>query len=165
MYKLPWLATASFVLHELLPIELMTSPDNLESIRSIATRGLAETIGIEIVELTSARVVATMPVDSRTLQPFGLLHGGASLALAETLASIGALSNVNPREFRAVGLEINANHIRAKRDGIVRGTATPIHVGRSTQVWGVQIVDEDGRLVCTSRCTIAVIPIPPPAQA
>ena len=138
----------------------MTSPENLESIRSIATRGLAETIGIEIVELTSARVVATMPVDSRTLQPFGLLHGGASLALAETLASIGALSNVNPQEFRAVGLEINANHIRAKRDGTVRGTATPIHVGRSTQVWSVEIVDEDGRLVCTSRCTIAVIPIP-----
>ena len=142
----------------------MTSPDNLESIRSVATRGLAETIGIEIVELTSARVVAIMPVDSRTLQPFGLLHGGASLALAETLASIGALVNVNPHEFRAVGLEINANHIRAKRDGTVRGTATPIHIGRSTQVWGVEIVDEEGRLVCTSRCTIAVIPNPSPAQ-
>ncbi len=143
----------------------MTSPDNLESIRSIATRGLAETIGIEIVELTPARVVATMPVDGRTVQPFGLLHGGASMALAETLASIGALLNVDSQAFRAVGLEINANHIRGKRDGTVRGTATPIHIGRSTHVWRVEILDEDGRLVCTSRCTIAVIPNPAPAQA
>ena len=143
----------------------MTSPDNLESIRSIATRGLAETIGIEIIELDPARVVATMPVDARTVQPFGLLHGGASLALAETLASIGALLNVDLQAFRAVGLEINANHIRGKREGTVRGTATPIHIGRSTHVWRVEILDEDGRLVCTSRCTIAVIPTAAPAQA
>src|SRR6266536_1818914 len=153
------------MLQEHSPMELMTSPDNLESIRSIATRGLAETIGIEIIELSPARVVATMPVDGRTVQPFGLLHGGASMALSETLASIGALLNVDLQAFSAVGLEINANHIRGKRDGTVRGTATPIHIGRSTHVWGVEILDEDGRLVCTSRCTIAVIPNRPPDQA
>ena len=142
----------------------MTLPDNLESIRSIATRGLAETLGIEIIELTPARVSATMPVDGRTVQPFGLLHGGASLALSETLASIGALLNIDINLFRAVGLEINANHIRGKREGIVRGTATPIHIGRSTHVWGVEIRDDEDRLVCTSRCTIAVISNSGPPQ-
>ena len=134
-----------------------TSPD---SIRAHVTRGLAAVIGIEIVELTAARVVATMPVDARTRQPFGLLHGGASVALAETLASLGAIMNVDQNQFSAVGLEINANHIRAKREGIVRGTATPIHIGRKTHVWSVEIVDEENRLVCLSRCTMAIIATP-----
>jgi 1,4-dihydroxy-2-naphthoyl-CoA hydrolase len=129
-----------------------------ESILSHVTRGLGGVIGIEIVELTAARVVGTMPVDDRTRQPFGLLHGGASVALAETLASLGAIMNVDQQQFSAVGLEINANHIRAKREGMVRGTATPIHIGRSTHVWSVTIVDEDDRLVCLSRCTMAIIP-------
>ena len=79
------------------------------------------------------------------------------MALAETLASLGAIMNVDQEQFKAVGLEINANHIRAKRDGVVRGTATPIHIGRSTHVWQVEIVDEEERLVCTSRCTVAII--------
>ncbi len=140
----------------------MTSPDILsDATRSHVSRGLATVIGIEIVELTSARVVATMPVDERTRQPFGLLHGGASVALAETLASLGAIMNVDRELFSAVGLEINANHIRAKREGLVRGTATPIHIGRSTHVWSVEIVDEENRLVCLSRCTMAIIPVAP----
>lgn len=127
-------------------------------IRDNATRGLAEVLGIEIVELTAERVVATMPVDERTRQPYGLLHGGASVALAETVASIASIMNVDQNRFRAVGLEINANHIRAKTEGIVKGTATAIHIGRSTHVWSIEIVDEQGRLVCISRCTVAIIP-------
>ena len=123
-----------------------------------ATRGLAEQLGIQIIELTRERVVATMPVDDRTRQPFGILHGGASVALAETVASLGAVMNVNLETSSAVGLEINANHLRAKREGIVRATATPFHVGRSTQVWDIRIVDEQERPICVSRCTLAVVP-------
>src|SRR6201991_3500308 len=134
-------------------------PDNrayLEQLRANATRNLADTIGITLTELTAERVVATMPVDQRTRQPFGILHGGASVALAETVASIGATANVDRKEFLAVGLEINANHLRAKAEGQVTATATPIHIGRTTHVWDVLIVDESDRLVCVSRCTIAI---------
>lgn len=134
------------------------SNDSQESILAHATNGLAEKLGIEIVELTPSRVVGTMPVDERTRQPFGLLHGGASVALAETLASLGAIMNIDHQHSSAVGLEINANHIRAKREGSVRGTATPSHIGRSTHVWIIDIVDEEERVVCTSRCTIAIVP-------
>lgn len=134
------------------------SNDSQEAILAHATNGLAEKLGIEILELTPSRVVATMPVDERTRQPYGLLHGGASVALAETLASLGAIMNIDQQHSSAVGLEINANHIRAKRDGMVRGTATPSHVGRSTHVWMVEIVDEEERIVCVSRCTIAIVP-------
>ena len=132
--------------------------DSQEDILARATNGLAEKLGIEIVELTPSRVVGTMPVDERTRQPFGLLHGGASVALAETLASLGAIMNIDRQHSSAVGLEINANHIRAKQDGTVRGTATPSHIGRSTHVWTIEIVDEEDRVVCISRCTIAVVP-------
>lgn len=128
----------------------------LEQLRGKKT--LATTLGIEITELTPQRVVATMPVDDRTRQPFGILHGGASVALAETVASIGATMNVDLEQFNVVGVEINANHIKAKRDGLVTGTATPIHVGRSTQVWQIVIADEQGKTVCVSRCTLAVVP-------
>ena len=124
----------------------------------IASRGLPAAIGIEIVELPPERVVATMPVDERTRQPFGLLHGGASLALAETVASLGAAANVDLERFVAVGQEINGNHLRGKTDGVVRATAVPIHRGRTSQVWAIEIVDEQGRLVCVSRCTMAIVP-------
>jgi 1,4-dihydroxy-2-naphthoyl-CoA hydrolase len=130
----------------------------LADLRNLATRGLADALGIDVIELSATRVVATMPVDHRTRQPFGILHGGASLALAETVASIGATANVDRQEFVAVGLEINANHLRAKQDGMVTATGTPIHIGRTTQVWDIRIVDESDRLVCVSRCTIAVRP-------
>lgn len=122
-----------------------------------ARRGLAAALGIEVVELGRERVVATMPVDDRTRQPFGLLHGGASLALAETVASLGAVMHVDRDRFSAVGLEINGNHLRAKTDGIVRATAVPMHLGRSTQVWSIEIADEAGKLVCLSRCTMAIV--------
>jgi len=118
---------------------------------------LLATLGIEIVEATKARVVATMPVGPKVHQPFGLLHGGASVSLAETVASVAAYLNVDPVTEMAVGVEINANHLRAKRDGTVTATATPLHVGRRTQVWDVRIVDEEGKAVCVSRCTLAVV--------
>jgi uncharacterized protein (TIGR00369 family) len=124
---------------------------------ALGARGLAGTLGIRFVELTPERVVATMPVEPRTHQPFGLLHGGASVALAETVASVGAWLNIDRDRQEAVGLEINANHLRGKRDGIVTATATPLHRGRSTHVWDVRIADEHGRPVCVSRCTVAVV--------
>ena len=130
----------------------------LDQLRSRATRHLADTLGIQLVELTKDRVVATMPVDDRTRQPFGILHGGASVALAETVASLAATMNVDLERAYVVGIEINANHIRAKKEGVVTGTATPVHLGRSTQVWDVRIVDEEQRVICVSRCTLAVVP-------
>jgi uncharacterized protein (TIGR00369 family) len=123
----------------------------------VATHGLPAHLGIEILELTESRVVATMPVDGRTQQPFGILHGGASIALAETVASLGATARIDRERFVAVGQEINGNHLRAKRDGVVTATAVPVHAGRSSQVWSIEIRDEEGKLVCISRCTMAVV--------
>jgi len=120
---------------------------------------LLTTLGIEIVEATKERVVARMPVGPKVHQPFGLLHGGASVALAETVASTGAWMQVDHEKERVVGIEINANHLRAKRDGTVTAVATPVHIGRRTQVWEVRIADEEGKAVCVSRCTIAVVSI------
>ncbi|WP_309570630.1 hotdog fold thioesterase [Deinococcus sp.] len=121
---------------------------------------LIDHLGIEMLEASGTRVVATMPVDARTHQPMGLLHGGASVALAESVASVGAFLSVADQGMTAVGLEINANHLRGVRSGTVTATATPIHQGRTTQVWSIEIVDEQGRAVCTSRCTLAIIPMP-----
>ena len=118
---------------------------------------LLSTLDIELTEMTQQRVVATMPVTPKVHQPFGLLHGGASLVLAETVASMAAWLNVDQATERVVGLEINANHLRGKRDGVITAVATPAHIGRRTQVWEVRITDEVGKLVCLSRCTMAVI--------
>lgn len=120
-------------------------------------RAMASTIGIELTLLSPDKVVATMPVDDRTRQPFGLLHGGASAALAETVASIGAFLNVDKDKQAAVGVELNANHIRGKREGIVTATATPLHRGRKIHVWEIRIEDEEKRLICAARCTLAII--------
>ena len=119
---------------------------------------LLSTLGIEVLEASKDRVVARMAVGPKVHQPFGLLHGGASLALAETVVSIGAWHNVDQEKEFAVGLEINANHIRAVRSGTVTATATPIHVGRRTQVWEARIVDDAGKVVCVSRCTLGTMP-------
>jgi 1,4-dihydroxy-2-naphthoyl-CoA hydrolase len=119
---------------------------------------LLTTIGIEITEQTAERVVARMPVGPAVMQPFGLLHGGASVALAETVASVAAYMNVDREKFNVVGIEINANHLRAVRDGVVTGVALPVSVGRRIHVWDVRISDDKGRLVCISRCTVAVVP-------
>jgi 1,4-dihydroxy-2-naphthoyl-CoA hydrolase len=114
-------------------------------------------IGIEFIELGDDYVVARMPVDQRTHQPFGLLHGGASVTLAETLGSTGAMMCVDPSRQQVVGLEINANHVRGVREGWVTGTARPLHRGKTTHLWEIHIVDERGKLVCVSRITIAVL--------
>lgn len=119
---------------------------------------LLKTLEIELLETTPDRVVARMPVTPRVHQPFGLLHGGASVALAETVASFGAFISVMDQGMVAVGIEINANHLKGKRDGVVTATATPLHKGRSTHVWEVRITDEANKLVCVSRCTLAIVP-------
>ena len=119
---------------------------------------LVQHLGIEVLEVGEDFIRGRMPVDHRTHQPFGLLHGGASVALAETLGSMAASLCIDPATQMAVGLEINANHLRAVTAGWVIGTARPIHVGRSTQVWDMRIENETGQPVCISRLTMAVVP-------
>ena len=121
-----------------------------------APDSLLATLGIVVTEVTDDRVTATMPVTSVVHQPHGILHGGASVALAETVASIGASARLAPHE-RAVGLEINANHVRSVSDGTLTAVATPLHRGRRTHVWSVEIRDDSRKLVCVSRCTLAII--------
>jgi 1,4-dihydroxy-2-naphthoyl-CoA hydrolase len=118
---------------------------------------LNSTLGIHFIEIGDDFVRATMPVDARTVQPYGLLHGGASVALAETLGSMGATMCVDVNEYQVVGQEINANHVRAARSGLVTGTARPLHLGGRTHVWGIEIVNDAEKLVCVSRITVAVI--------
>ena len=132
---------------------------NLLNARNRGT--LMEALGIEFIELADGYLRARMPVDARTHQPYGLLHGGASVALAETLGSSAGMLMAGGNAV--VGLEINANHLRAVRHGEVIGTARPIHIGRSTQVWAIEIADQDGKPVCISRITLAVLPQPPAA--
>jgi len=119
---------------------------------------LMEALGIRITAVGEDWLAGSMPVDRRTHQPYGLLHGGASVALAETLGSTAAMLTLDPAQAAAVGLDINANHVRGVRTGTVTGTARPLHLGRSTQVWEIRIEDEAGALVCISRLTMAVIP-------
>ncbi len=116
---------------------------------------LIEHLGIEITTLEKSRVSGKMPVDRRTTQPSGVLHGGASAAFAETLASIGGMANVDFPDEMAIGVEVNANHIRAVRKGWVLGVATPAHIGNMTQVWEIRITNEAGELICLSRVTLA----------
>ncbi|QEO14800.1 hotdog fold thioesterase [Agromyces intestinalis] len=117
-------------------------------------------LGIEMTEATDDSLKGRMPVDGRTRQPGGVLHGGASVAFAETLASWGASFTVDPAQFYCVGMEINANHVRPVADGWVSGEARPLTRGRTTQVWDIRITDENGKLVCVSRCTMAVLAKP-----
>ena len=142
----------------------MTGPVIADDVRALVEamgerETLLSTLGIELLELGRERVVARMPVGPAVHQPFGLLHGGASVALAETVASFGAYLNVAEQGMGAVGQEINANHLRGLRVGWVTATATPIHRGRGSQVWAIEIADEAGKLVCVSRCTLANVPV------
>ena len=131
---------------------------DLNALDFIHTDSLGKHIGIEFVEAGEGYLIARMPVDKRTHQPFGILHGGASVALAETLGSVASYILLDdPGKQRAVGLEINANHIRSVSDGWVYGRCKPIHVGRTTHVWDIRITDERDKLVCVSRLTVAVI--------
>ncbi|WP_412061922.1 hotdog fold thioesterase [Rubrivirga sp. IMCC45206] len=119
---------------------------------------LGDTLGIEVTEAGPERCVATMPVDGRHHQPLGYLHGGATVALAETVASVGAYLAA-PEGHTAFGQEINANHLRSLREGLLTAVGTPVYVGRTSQVWGIEVTDQDGRLICVSRCTLAVVPV------
>ncbi|UGB37789.1 hotdog fold thioesterase [Frateuria soli] len=130
----------------------------LERINAWSDNTLMQVLGIRFTAIGEDWLTGTMPVDARTHQPFGLLHGGASVALAETLGSTGALLTLDPEQEAAVGLDINANHVRGVRAGVVTGTARALHLGRSTQVWEIRIENEEGALVCISRLTMAVVP-------
>ena len=126
-----------------------------------AKGNLVDRLGIEMLEIGDDTITARMPVDHRTIQPMTkVLHGGASVALAETLGSTGAYLCIDPEKYLVVGLEINANHVRSVRDGWVTGVARPLHRGRSTQLWEIRITDAADKLVCISRLTLAVIEKP-----
>lgn len=118
---------------------------------------IMEKLGIEITEYTREQVTATMPVAPGTYQPFGLLHGGVSLVLAETVASSGSYLYIDPNTQRAVGLEINGNHLKSVSSGLVKAIGKPVHAGKRTLVWEVKIYDEKQNLICISRCTVAVL--------
>ncbi|MGD9472574.1 MAG: hotdog fold thioesterase [Novosphingobium sp.] len=132
---------------------------NLAEINRREERSLAQHLGITVIEIGADFVTSSMPVDERTLQPYGRLHGGASVALAETVGSLAANLTLDPAREIAVGLEINANHVRPVKGGTVFGTARPESLGRTTQIWSIRIVDDQDRLVCISRLTIAVISV------
>lgn len=134
---------------------LNVGPVSAEDAEQMA-RNMGKLVGLRLTEIGEDYLRATLPVDARTRQPFGLLHGGASCVLAEELGSVGANFCLPDDGSYAVGLEINANHLRSVTDGHVTGTARPIHIGRSTQVWEIRIEDPQGRLVCISRLTTAV---------
>jgi 1,4-dihydroxy-2-naphthoyl-CoA hydrolase len=130
----------------------------IEALNALLPGTAPGNLGIRIIEQGADFLRATMPVDERTKQPFGLLHGGSSVLLAETLASLAGYLCLDPDAGQqAAGIEINANHLRAVTEGTVTGTARPIHLGRATQVWEIRIEDEKGRLACISRMTAAVV--------
>jgi len=129
---------------------------NLDELNSARKNTLVENLGIMITEFGDDFLCATMPIDHRTHQPMGIMHGGASVALAETVGSIAANLAVDDSHY-CVGLDINANHLRAVRNGLVYATTKPIHIGRSTHVWDIQIKDENGKPVCHSRLTMSVL--------
>lgn len=129
----------------------------LSDITSFGDDNLGSHLGMAFCEVGPDYLKATMPVDHRTRQPYGLLHGGASVALAETLGSVASALVVDHKKYMCVGLEINANHVRSARQGFVTGTATPIHLGKTTHVWDIKIHDERNKLVCISRLTVAIL--------
>jgi len=130
----------------------------IEDLQPLGKGTMGEYIGIEWTEIGADFLRAKMPVDHRTIQPYGLLHGGASVALAETIGSVASYLVVDNQQFYCVGLEINANHIRGVRQGFVIGTATPLHLGKTTHVWDIKIKNELDKLVCVSRLTVAIVP-------
>ena len=134
------------------------SPEEVIATVNDAPEGsLWDALGITLVTAEKDKVVATMQVGPNHHQPFGYLHGGVSLVLAESVASIGSVLNIDADRQVAFGLEINANHLRPKREGTLTSVATPIHLGRTTHVWDIKISDENNKLVCVSRCTVAVV--------
>ena len=130
---------------------------NREKSQELAKNTIHDALGIEVTEIGDNYICGKMPVDSRTVQPYGILHGGASVVLAESLGSIGSHYVVDNSIYAAVGLDINANHLRPVRSGFVYGKATPIHLGRKNHVWDIEISNERNKLVCKSRLTMAIV--------
>lgn len=146
----------NFFVHKIETMIWKVKPSQ-EWMKTFTQKNMSDFLSIEITEVGDDFITARMPVDERTVQPFGLLHGGASCVLAETLGSIAGTFCIDPTKQMVVGIEINANHIRsAKKGEYVYGTVKPIHVGLSTQVWGIEIFNEQKKMICVSRLTCAV---------
>ncbi len=136
---------------------MFSSGVTTDKLNAMSENNMLEHLGISFTEIGEDYIMATMPVDHRTQQPYGLLHGGASVALAETLGSVAAHLTIDSDKQYAVGLDINANHIRGAKSGVVTGIAKPIHIGRKTQVWEIKINNQDDKLICISRITMAIV--------
>ena len=146
-------------------MSIWLNPPSPEQLNAATVGTMMRPLGIVFTEVGPDFLRAAMPVDERTRQPFGLLHGGASVTLAETLGSTGANLCVDPERFLCVGQEINANHLRSAKSGRVIGTARPLHIGGRSHVWGIEITNEAGALICVSRLTMAIIERPHPSGA
>ncbi|RYD56118.1 MAG: hotdog fold thioesterase [Sphingobacteriales bacterium] len=133
------------------------SAPSLDSLNDLRKSTLAEALDIRFIEVGENHLKATMPVDARTHQPYGLLHGGASAALAETVGSVASACCIDQQQQICVGIEINCNHVKAKRTGLVTATAEPLHLGATNHVWDIKIRDENEKLICVSRRTVAVL--------
>lgn len=140
-------------------MSIWTHPLSLATLRERTDRGINHHLGIHFVEIGPDFLRATMPVDSRTHQPAGLLHGGASVVLAESLGSVAAYMCIDRTTHYCVGVDVNATHVRSVREGTVTGTAKPLHIGRRNQVWEIRIEDEKQRLICTARLTTTALPV------
>ena len=140
----------------------MSGDEVLANLNGRREGSIMESLDIKVTLAEPDHVMATMPVGPRTVQQMGFLHGGASVTLAESIASIGTFLNIDPARQTTFGLEINANHVRPKREGIVTGEGTPLHKGRTNMGWDIKIRDEDGKLICVSRCTVAIVDRPSP---
>lgn len=142
-------------------MSIWRSIHTIEELEAYSRNTLSETLGIHVTEIGPDYLRTTMEVTSRTHQPMGVLHGGASVALAETTGSLAAGMCIDREKVTALGQEINANHVRPVRSGLVTATARPFHIGARSQVWGIEIRDSEDRLVCVSRLTMAVVPLRP----
>jgi uncharacterized protein (TIGR00369 family) len=146
--------------NDMIPSGIDIADDVRDAVQDLLRFGkpnIADVVGIEFLKLHKDEVIAKMPVDRRTHQPFGILHGGASVLLAETVCSLGSWFHIDRETQAAVGVEINANHLRSVRDGFVYASGKPLHKGATTQVWEIRITDDQERLVCISRCTVAIV--------
>lgn len=130
---------------------------SIDDLNALSANTLGAHLDMRFIEVNDTQLIATMPVDARTHQPYGLLHGGASAALAETVGSVASWLTVNPETHLAVGIEINCNHVRGKKEGVVTAVASPLHIGATTHVWDIRISDEHQRLICISRLTVAIV--------
>ena len=130
---------------------------SIDDLNALSANTLGAHLDMCFIEVNDTQLIATMPVDARTHQPYGLLHGGASAALAETVGSVASWLTVNPETHLAVGIEINCNHVRGKKEGVVTAVASPLHIGATTHVWDIRISDEHQKLICISRLTVAIV--------